>query len=174
MKAGLLILRRNGVLWSESELLGRLVKMYLQHWRGTGPKSASTRRYNLRNQPDKYVIRPWYVDQVLYASVWDRSVHTGESLSRMVDFAVRHYIGRLLAQVLRRPMPKSVRGQRNAPYWASRYAVCRRKYPDVFINYSCATRENRAGNLEYVQVLQIIPKTGLTPGDILYLMRHAA
>lgn len=172
--AGLQILRRNGVIWSESQLLCLLAKMYAQHWRGSGLKSATARRYNLRNVDAGYVIRSWYVNQVLYAALWERSVHTGQSVSRMVDFAIRHYLGSLLNRVLRGQSGESARSRRNAAFWARRYENRRRKHGDVLLNYSCTTRENWRGNLEYVQRMEIIPLTGLTPGDFLHPTDSAA
>lgn len=173
-RAALLILRRNGVVWSESELFSRIAKVYLQRWRGNGLKSATSRRYNARISSQAYVVRPWCVDQMLYASLWERTVHSGQSVSRLVDFALRNFLRSFLESILRTPMPRHARAQRNAEYWRARYAQRRRTFPDLFINYSCVTRENAKGNLEYVQRIEIIPKTGLSPGDILYLMRHTA
>ncbi|MFZ5628493.1 MAG: hypothetical protein ACOY5B_05150 [Spirochaetota bacterium] len=155
-------------------MFSRLAKEYLQRWRGNGLKSGTSRRYNARIPSQVYTVRPWYVDQVLYASLWERTVHSGQSVSRVIDFALRNYLGSFLEGILRTPMPRCTRALRNAPYWEGRYARRRRKFPDLFINYSCATRENASGNLEYVQRIEIIPKTGLSPGDILYLIRHAA
>lgn len=101
-------------------------------------------------------------------------MHSGQSVSRVIDFALRNYLSSFLESILRTPMPRCARAARNSAYWDARYTRRRRRFPDFFINYSCATRENAGGNLEYVQRMEIIPKTGLSPGDILYLMRHAA
>jgi hypothetical protein len=117
---------------------------------------------------------PWYVDKVLYRVLAERALHSGESVSRMLDFAIRHYLPRLLEQSLRNPYTRDVRGQRNFSYWDSRYQRRRNKRPDLFIIYSCETRENSMRALEYVQRYEIIPKTGLSPAEILHLMRYAA
>jgi len=102
--AALKVLRRKGVCWSESELLRRLAKTYLRHWIGRYLKSATARRYNLTIEGEKYVRMPWYVDQMLYAILWQRAIHSGESISRMFDFAIRHYLPRLMEEHLRSPL----------------------------------------------------------------------
>jgi hypothetical protein len=173
-RAALLILRRAGVHWSESELYERIGKVYLNRWRGEGRKSATLRRYNARIEGESYVVRPWYVNQVLYSALTARGVHSGQSVSRMVDFALRYFLYTFLASLLRFPMPRCARAVRNAPYWAKIYESRRHKCPPVFISYSCRTRENAGGNLEYLQKFQIIPKKGLTPSQILDVMRYAA
>lgn len=174
LKAALKIVKRNGLAWSESELLRRLAKLYLQAWRGGGKRTATARRYNKPLADHKYCRMPWYVDKVLYRVLAERALHSGESVSRMLDFAIRRYLPRLLEQSLRNPYTRDVRGQRNFSYWDSRYQRRRNKQPDLFITYSCETRENSMRALEYVQRYEIIPKTGLSPAEILHLMRYAA
>ncbi len=174
LRVVLKLARRAGLDWSESELLRRLAKLYLQAWRGQGRKSATARRYNRAAVAQGYRRIPWYVDKVLYAALSQRALHSGESVSRMLDFAIRHYSRRLLEQALRNPYTRHPRARRNAAYWESLYAKRRVKRPDLFITYSCETMENGRSGLAYIQKYVIIPKTGLTPGDILHLLRHAA
>jgi hypothetical protein len=173
-RAALLVLRRAGVHWSESRLYEELGKVYLSRWRGEGRKSATLRRYNSRIEGDSYVVRPWYVNQVLYSALAERGVHSGLSVSRMIDFALRYFLYIFLASLLRFPMPRCARAARNAPYWARVYESRRHKCPPVFISYLCETRKNAGGNLEYLQNLNIIPKKGLTPSQILEVMSYAA
>jgi len=166
------ILGRNGIRMSESELLSRLAKEYLQRWRGQGKKSARARRYNA--SPGHYRVRPWYVDRVLYSLLWERAIHSGESVSRMVDFAVQYYLPRLLELLLRNPLPSNRGSMKNAPYWRQR-ADCRpAQRPELFINYECQTYFNRAGHLAYTQYSTPISKKGLSPGEILHWLKHAA
>lgn len=172
--AALKILRRNGVPWSESELLRRLAKLYLRHWRGRGVKSATARRYNREFAGEKYVRVAWYVDRVLYAVLWERSVHTGESISRQLDFAIRHYMPRLLEEFLSSPMPGSARARRNHTYWRNRLEKRPHPQPDVFITYECCTAENSHSALRYAQEYRIYRKNELSSGDILYLLRRAS
>lgn len=170
-KAGLWILRRNGIHYSESELFQRLMKLYLQKWQGNGGKSASARRYNVKGPG--YVIRPWYVSKVLYSLVWQRAIHSGESVSRMLDFAVRYYLPQLLESLLRTPMPCCPRSNRNAPYWEKKYRERKHKAILGFINYSCETSENQNGRIRYVQESTFFPKNHLDSAQILNLTYHA-
>lgn len=174
LKAALKVARRNGLDWSESELLRRLAKLYLQAWRGTGLKSATARRYNRVTEAQKYRRIPWYIDRVLYAVLWERSIHSGESVSRILDFAIRHYTPRLLEGVLRNRYARHPRAQRNFFYWQARYDKRQNLRPDLFITYSCETRENSRRSLTFTQKSEITPKTGLSPAEILHLLRHAA
>lgn len=170
-KAGLRILRRNGIHYSESEIFQRLMKLYLQKWRGKCGKSASARRYNVKGPG--YVIRPWYVSKVIYSLVWQRAIHSGESVSRMLDFSVRFYLPQLLESLLRVPMPRCPRSNQNAPYWGRKYGERKHKASVGFINYSCETSENQNGRLRYVQESTFFPKNRLEPAQILHLTYYA-
>jgi hypothetical protein len=163
-RAGLLILKRNGVLWSESELLRRLAKMYLRHWRGRGVKSATARRYN-HDQSEKYVRMAWYIDKVLYSVLWERAIHSGESVSRMLDFAIRHYLPRLLEEYLRSAIPGMARSARNAPYWKVRFERRYKPQAEIFITYRCSTEKNDHSGLTYRQEALVLRKSELlNPG----------
>lgn len=172
LRAALCILRRNGVDFSESELLGRLAKEFLQRWRGAGAKSATARRYN--QGKGGYRVRPWYVDRVLYSLLWQRALHSGESVSRMLDFAIRFYLPRLVETLLRNPKPGKDRLVSNWGYWRRRSLARSGHLPQVFINYQCKTMENKSGPLNYLQQAAFIPKGGLSPYEILHWLRHAA
>lgn len=174
LKAALEVLRRNGVIWSESELLRRLAKMYLGFWRGRGKKSATAKRYNTSIEGQKYVRISWYIDRVLHAILVQRSVHSGESVSRMLDFAIRHYTPRLIEDILRMPMPRHEFAARNATFWRRRWGQRPNPQPDLFITYQCETRKNDSCGLQYEQTYIIHPKTGLSPIEILDLMQRAA
>jgi hypothetical protein len=165
-------LRRNGIDFSESELLAWLAKEYLQRWRGEGVKSATARRYN----PGKggYRVRPWYVDRVLYSLLWQRAIHSGESVSRMLDFAIRFYMPRLVEILLRNPRGGKRHSGSNSVYWRRRSSARARQLPQVFINYQCDTLENKSGPLDYRQKAVFIAKAGLSPHEILYWLRNAA
>lgn len=174
LKAGVLLARRRGLDWSESELLRRLAKLYLQAWRGRGKKSATTRRYNQVRSAKKYARIPWYMDRVLYSVLWERAVHSGESVSRMLDFAIRHYLPRLLEEALQNPYTRHPVARRNLSYWRARCEKRRNKRPDLFITYACETAVNSVTELSYWQKCTIIPKIGLSPAEILHLLRYAA
>lgn len=166
------IFTRNGKYLSEQEIYRRLFKLYLKNWRGRGLKTSGLRRYNADGKG--YQIRPLYINQVLLAALWERSFHSGESISRMLDVAIRVYLPRLVEQLLQQPSLGSIRSTRNSPYWAHRISRRIKQYPDFFINYACKTLKNDGERLEYSQGTVIIPKSGLSPIQILDLMQIAA
>jgi hypothetical protein len=165
------IFARNGIFYSEQEIYRLLLKLFLKNWRGSGRKSNGLRRYNAAGK--SYQIHPLYINQVLYAVLWQRAFHSGESVSRMLDVAIRVYLPRLIEELLRVPHPATSRPL-NAHYWAARYAKRTRKYSDFFINYRCKTQHNRPDDLEYSQKTEIIYKIGLSPMQIWDLMHSAA
>lgn len=171
MSAARRVFARNGLLYSEQEIYRRLFKIFLKHWRGGGVKTNGLRRYNASGKG--YEIHSLYINQVLYAALWQRALHSGESISRMLDVAIRVYLPRLLESLLsvssRRPEPG-----RNIKYWSGRYARRHNTYPDFFINYSCHTYNNASGHLQYTQEMQIISKAGLSIMEIWNLMLTAA
>lgn len=161
------ILLRNGIIWSESELLRRLAKLYLRHWRGSRLKSATARRYNRSIRGEKYVRVAWYADRMLYSILWQRAVHSGESISRMLDFSIRMYLSRLMEECLRSPMPHVAAACRNSRYWQGRYERRRRPQLDVFITYQCKTEFNSPSGLRYWQEYRIFGKNQLASGEFL-------
>lgn len=153
--------RRLGLDMSESQLLHNLAKMYLQAWRGRGNKSATARRYNIEIEEHRYRRVSWYVSKVLYSALWKRGIHSGESISRMLDFAIRQYSKRLVEELLSNPYERNPRAQRAYPYWAARAEQRRRKRPWPFVTYACVTEENSATGLRYRQESRILTKTEL-------------
>jgi hypothetical protein len=158
--AALKILDRNGITWSESEFLHRLAKVYLRHWRGRKQKAERTRRYN-RCRGKKNVRVSWYMDMRLYLVLWARAIHSGESVSRMLDFAITYYLPRFLEECLRDGIPGHRRSQRNAPYWQARYERRHKPQPEIFVNYCCRTRKNDSRALIYRQKYRIFTKREL-------------
>ncbi len=163
MRAALKILRRNGVRWSEAQLLSRLGRTYLVRWKGSGLKAASTRRCGARLSRQRS-RRPWYVEEVLYALLWQRSVHSGQSVSRMVDFSIRVYLPRILEELLANPVRNCTRSERNSRYWSQRQAERKPVHRFRLITYSCKTEKNHLGELEYRQTAKFLtPETSFTP-----------
>lgn len=160
------ILLRNGIAWSESELLRRLAKVYLRHWRGTRLKSATARRYNRSTKGEKYVRVAWYADRLLYSILWQRAIHSGESISRMLDFSIRMFLPRLLEEYLRTPMPGCRRASRNSAYWQRRFMRRPNPQPEIFITYQCETEINAPSGLRYWQAYKILRKNQLFIHDI--------
>ncbi|GAB4427931.1 MAG: hypothetical protein OHK0011_10020 [Turneriella sp.] len=110
---------------------------------------------------EKYVRMAWYVDQMLYAILWQRAIHSGESISRMLDFAIRHYLPRLMEESLRSPMPGCARAARNYTYWHERFVRRPKPQSEIFITYQCKTNENSPSALAYSQEYKIYPKNAL-------------
>ena len=160
------MLSRNGIRFSDHEIYRRLFKEYLKNWRGRGLKTNGLRRYNREGQA--YAIHPLYINQVLYASLWQRALHSGESISRMLDVAIRVYLPRLLETLL------CAQDLRNSRYWNQRLARRKRQYADFFINYTCHTENNNGRILEYCQKAEIISKADLSVMEIWQLLHQAA
>ena len=126
------ILRRNRRHFSENYVLGRLLEEYLKAWRGKPAAAHGPRRYNLIGQT--YIRRGFYVKLRLYRAAWMLGSHSGESISRMVDFSVRHILPRLLANLLVVP-PKSESETRNSEYWRRRWYCRKGPRRMIFLNY---------------------------------------
>ncbi len=165
LKAALHILARNGIVWSESELLKRLAKAYLRHWRGRKKKSASLRRKNASIAGIRYVRVPWYVNQVLYAALHERALHSGESVSRMLDFAIRHYMPRLMEEYLSQPTWGCAFAHRNLKFWQIRYKGRRNPRSEILITYQCKTKLNAPEGLAYRQEYRILTQKQLSSND---------
>lgn len=174
LKAAVLVFRRNGVAWSESEVLRQLAKLYLKCWRGRGKLTAGGRRYNESIAGTQYCQRPWYVEKYFARILWQRALHSGESVSRMLDFAIRHYMPVLIENVLRNPYRQEGRAQQNYAFWASRYSSRRRKHQVIFINYKAETRENSPEALEYIQRYAIFHRLDDIPDQMQFTQSHAA
>lgn len=169
--AGRKIFARNGIYYSEQEIYRRLLKYYLKNWRGRGLKTNRTRRYNADGK--SYQVHSLYVNQVLYAALWQRALHSGESISRMLDCAIRVYLPRLLEGLLGQPNSRGFLSV-NSAYWAHRYQRRKVRYSDFFINYVCETLQNDAQGLEYSQKLQILHKSDLSLMQIWEMLNIAA
>lgn len=169
VRAARWILSRNDFHFSEQSMFSWLLKLYLIHWKGCGRKPACLRRYNIDGRV--YQIRPLCINQVLHAAVVERAMHSGESVSRMLDFAIRTYLPRLIEEVL--SGSRELRHARDKQYWKQRYAR-RLNTASVFISYRSFTQINSKKGLHWWQNTEIIPKTGLSPWQILEIMHFAA
>ncbi len=169
VKAAILILSRHHFDFSEQRIFSWLLKFYLTQWRGHGKKPACLRRYNMDGH--EYKIRPLYINQVLHAAVTQRAMHSGESVSRILDFAIRVYLPRLLEEILTGSLPLRCVGDKQ--YWQNRHSHRLNTTP-VFISYQSSTEVNTETGLHWLQKTEIIPKAGLSPWQILEVMRFAA
>lgn len=163
--AARLIFARYGIHYSDQEIYRRLFKLFLKSWRGQGRKTNGLRHYNKDGK--SYGVHPLYINQVLYAALWQRALHSGESVSRMLDVAIRVYLPRLLESLLGQ-------GEGNSIYWKTRFRRRTRTFPDFFINYTCQTGINDGIKLSYAQETQIISKGDLSVMEIWDLLHRAA
>lgn len=168
VKAARRLLARSCIFFSESRMYEELLKIYLGFWRGRGARPACLRRYNVDTKD--YQIRPFYVNQVLHAVATQRAMHSGESLSRMVDFAIRHYLLRLLESLLSSSRLISEEKQKA---WADQYRL-RHRRDLYFITYRSETTSNRGATLRWNQNSQLVPKKALSPPEIFHYLRFAA
>lgn len=162
------LLSRAGIEFSESRVMDELLRLYLRLWRGQGVKPATLRRYNIDGQG--YQVRPFYINRVLHAAATHRAMHSGESLSRMLDFAIRNYARRLLEGFLRSGRLLSIEQRKN---WSARYAR-RRNREEFFISYKCRTDENQFANLSWFQQCSTIMKKGLSAEQIIECLQNTA
>jgi len=166
MKDALETLQNKGIVWSESELLRRLAMLYVQSWRGNKLKSATARRYNRSVTEGKYVQVPWYMDKVLYSILWERAIHSGMSISRILEFSVRYYLRRLLEDTLRTPVQETVDEQGKWSYTVGGDIRRRINKPKIFIIYRAQTVWNSTERLKYWQKYEILPFDRLRDGKI--------
>lgn len=155
------IFARNGIHLSNQALYRFLFKHYLKNWRGRRLKSNSLRRYNADGK--NYSIHALYINKVLHSALSQRANHSGESLSRILDVAIRVYLPRLIEEVLQSAPPRPG-GTNNAYYWAARYARRSRRYSDLFVIYHCFTQANDGIALKYTETTKILTKEELLDG----------
>ncbi len=127
-------------------------------------KSATARRYNLSVLEGKYVRVSWRMDKLLYSILWERAIHSGMSISRILEFSLRYYLRRLLEEALRTPVQESVDEKGNLFF--SLGGDFRRKIdkPKVLITYRCLTLRNSRERLKYWQKYDILPFDRLWDG----------
>jgi len=166
LKAALGTLEDKGLDWSESKLLHRLAMLYLQSWRGNKLKSATARRYNEPVTDGKYERVSWLMSKALYSVLWERAIHSGMSISRMLEFAVRYYLRRLLEQILRTPVEISEDKEGNLSITLGGDFRPRIDKAKILITYRCLTIRNSTERLKYWQKYEILPFDYLLEGKI--------
>ena len=145
LRATQLILTRNEIFIAEQQLYAQFFRLYLKRWRGHGKKSATLRRYNRDGR--KYAIRPLYINQILYATLWQRAIHSGVSVSRILNFAIYYFSRRLLEDMI---STKRANGK-NFDYWKALNRLRKPVTSEYFINYECKTIQNGKTGLKYLQ-----------------------
>jgi len=152
LKAAKLMLKRHKRNFSENHLLECLLRAYLVAWRGKPESSKQARRYNIDGQ--QYIRRSIYLPQEIYRMAWHRGSHSGESVSRMIDFAIRHYLPAILARHLA-VSPKTYFENRNSEYWRRRWYLRKNSRPACFLNYEDSGDSPAEGFQKWTQNLVI-------------------
>lgn len=146
------VLAGAGLQFSEQRLMRECLRTALKLWRGRQMIAARNRKYNRSAGP--YEIVPFYTTEALRSAACARCHHAGMSLSRLVDFAVSHYLPRVLEYWLRFDYPW--RDQQDAQAWREKYAL-RRNSTDFLISYKGITLENDGTRLNFSEKTEILP-----------------
>ncbi|MBX3721474.1 MAG: hypothetical protein KF713_06505 [Turneriella sp.] len=152
-------LSAGGMNFSEQRLMRECLRLALRFWRGRRGMASRSRRYNARSGP--YEIAPFYSTEALRQVSMLRCHHSGISLSRLMDFAVRHYLARVVESWL--SVPFIGRDMTEVEFWKSKYA--KRRHPhDFIITYASKIMKNEEFCLAYAEEYQIKPwPPDLTP-----------
>lgn len=129
LKVAQKMLSGKAIFLSEQAMFRGLIRLYLNKWRGGGCRTGGLRRYNLKGKG--YLVKPLYLEMELAFRAWGRAVHSGVSVSRMLDFAIRHYLHIF------------VQGQMTDQVMPS--------HDKSAINYQCFTWKNSDLNLYFMQ-----------------------
>lgn len=123
------MLSGKAIFLSEQAMFRGLIRLYLNKWRGGGSRTSVLRRYNLKRKG--YLVKPLYLEMELAFRAWGRAVHSGVSVSRMLDFAIRHFLPLFVqGQMIDQVMPSSDKSA---------------------INYQCFTWKNSELSLYFMQ-----------------------
>lgn len=128
------------------------LRMALKFWRGRGVVAGRSKRYNHRVGP--YEIMPFYTTEALRKVSANRCHHSGISLSRLMDFAINHYLQRVMEYWLR--FEYFDRDREDVRIWRAKYAR-RLNREDFVISYVSHTRKNDGKTLEYFEKTEIRP-----------------
>lgn len=152
-------LAARGLGFSEQRLMRECLRLALRFWRGRRAMASRSKRYNQRSGP--YEIVPFYSTEALRQVSVLRCHYSGISLSRLMDFAVRFYLPRLVESWL--SVPFHGRDAADLEFWNVIY----RKRPnreDFVITYASQTMRNEEFGLEYAEKYEIQPwPPDLTP-----------
>lgn len=145
-------MRNRGVNFSEQRLMRECLRVTLKFWRGHKDRAARNKRYNYRTGP--YEIAPFYTTEALRSVAWTRCHQAGISLSRVIDFAVRFYLPRVMEYWLRYAYRDQDRA--DAELWAARYQQ-RLHRDDFVISYEHRVVQNTETTLEFWEKTEIRP-----------------
>jgi len=152
LKLGTAQLKSRGFHFSEQRLMKECLRFALKFWRGRKGKSTRNRKYNKRIGP--YEIMPFYTSEALRAVAWARCHQAGISLSRIMDFAVRVYLPRVIESWCCLAYREEDRVDAQA--WQDLYAK-RLNRTAFVISYQSKTSKNDQNRLRYEEMTEIHP-----------------
>lgn len=145
-------LLQRGIRFSEQRLLRECIRLALRLWHGRKEIASRNRKYNRRRGP--YLIIPFYATEALRRVAHARCHHSGMSFSRLVDFAVAHYLPRVVEYWLR--FDDRDRNKADVALWKERYER-RGNREDFIISYESRTAKNNGRSLEFTEKTEILP-----------------
>lgn len=152
LKAAVQALEARGLDFSEQRLMRECLRLALKFWRGRQNIARRNKRYNPCAGP--YEIVPFYTSEALRSVAWARCHHSGISLSRMMDFAVAHYLPRVIEGWL--CVDFYWRSREDVAGWKAKYAL-RRNSAEFIISYETRTDNNNGIVLDFCEKSEILP-----------------
>jgi hypothetical protein len=137
LKKAVSMLAERGLQFSEQRLMRECLRLALHLWRGQRGKARRNKRYN--RKLGSYEIVPFYTTEALRSVAWLRCHHSGMSLSRLMDFAIRHYLDRVVEGWL--SVDYVGRAEEDIAVWKAKYEK-RRPAPGFIISYDNLTHKN--------------------------------
>jgi hypothetical protein len=141
-----------GLNFSEQRLMRECLRLALKFWRGRQNIARRNRKYNSCIGP--YEIVPFYTSEALRSVAGARCHHSGISLSRMMDFAIAHYLQRVMEGWLR--VSFYWRDKEDVAVWSEKFAL-RRNSAEFVISYEARTESNNGVVLDYREKSEILP-----------------
>lgn len=150
LKQGVRILAERKIEFSEQQLMRECLRIAIRLWRGRRQIAGRNKKYNRCTGP--YEIVPFYTTEALRRAAWARCHHSGIALSRLMDFAISHYLQRVLEYWLR--FDYRWRDHSDVKFWRAKYAR-RRHVSDFVISYETVTEKNDGILLDFRERMEI-------------------
>lgn len=152
LKRAIALLASNNLKFSEQRLMRECLRLALRLWRGNGATPRRNKCYN--RKIFTYEIVPFYSTEALRSVATLRAHHSGISLSRLMDLAIRLYLDR----VVERCLSFSYQGREDSDValWSKKLAK-RRHIPNFIISYSNHARRTDALTVEYLENMKFLP-----------------
>ena len=135
---------------SEQRLMRACVRLAIRLWRGKSQKARRNRLFNRKQQI--YAIVPFYSTEALRAVAQARCHFSGLSFSRLMDFAIRCYLGRIVTEYLAAPFYWRDAGE---VAFSQKQLARRKKIPPFVINYLCIVSDGADEPLCFTEKLTL-------------------